>query len=276
MESQARIHTRTGWDETEADRLFSAVQEANASGRPLQSVFNALAVDLGRKPNSIRNYYYTQMRTRIEAARRMPAYTAFTPEETHELLRKMLIAQGKGVSVRACAMEMGQGSHSRMLRYQNKYRALIKRRPALVAQVCQELRQEGLPCPAPTAIDQADAAFCDPDNAAAARLMAEPCVAHLLEGLKELLRRAARSEEAGELQQALDRLRVQQDLRRIAWEKDYEECLSKLEELMGLVKEFLALGEAEMEEGVEAFRRNAVVMVSGMEEFATKHRALAG
>ena len=53
---------RAGWQEAETARLFSAVQEANVSGAPLRSVFESLSDDLGRKPNSIRNYYYACLR----------------------------------------------------------------------------------------------------------------------------------------------------------------------------------------------------------------------
>jgi len=135
------------------------------------------------------------------------------------------------MSVRACVMQMSGGSHSRMLRYQNKYRTILKHRPDLIAEVTEELRKEGLPCPAQAAqprMEQADSAFCDPEDAAAARLMAQPCVHHMLEGLKELLRRAARAEEMADLQRTIDRQRVQFDLQRLAWEKDYNECVSCL------------------------------------------------
>ena len=222
---------RAGWQEAETARLFSAVKEANASGAPLRSVFESLSGDLGRRPNSIRNYYYACLRQQPDAAGRAPAFRPFTPEETHELLRQVLIARGKGLSVRACVMALSQGSHSRMLRYQNKYRTILKHRPEMIAEVCEELRREGLPCPdspLPPRNEQADAAFCDPEDAAAAHLMAQPCVHHMLEGLKELLRRAARAEENSDLQRALDRQKVQHDLLRIAWEKDYDACMACL------------------------------------------------
>ena len=122
MESQARIRSRTGWQDSETDRLFTAVKEANASGVPLRTVFEQLAGDLGRKPNSIRNYYYACLRDRPDAAPRSPAFTPFTPEETRQLLRQVLMARGRGMSVRSCVMQLAEGSHSRMLRYQNKYR----------------------------------------------------------------------------------------------------------------------------------------------------------
>ncbi len=247
---------RAGWQEAETARLFSAVREANASGAPLRSVFESLSGDLGRKPNSIRNYYYACLRQQPQTTERTPAFRPFSPEETHELLRQVLMARGKGMSVRACVMALSEGSHSRMLRYQNKYRTILKTRPELIAQVCEELRQEGLPCPdaAPKPLprlEQADAAFCDPEDAAAARLMAQPCVHHLLEGLKELLRRAAKAEviqspdealsaKCAELQRIADRQQVNFDLQRIAWEKDFSDCTAQLQAVMAALRDYAA------------------------------------
>jgi len=250
---------RAGWQEAETARLFTAVKEANAAGAPLRSVFESLSDDLGRKPNSIRNYYYACLRQQPDAAERAPAFLPFTPEETHELLRQVLMARGKGISVRACVMQLSGGSHSRMLRYQNKYRTILKTKPELIAQICEELRQEGLPCPdatpAPAAVrkplDHADAAFCDPEDAAAARLMAQPCVHHMLEGLKELLRRAARAEsiqtpdealtaKCSDLQRTVDRQQVQFDLQRIAWEKDFDTCAEHLHSVMNALRAYIA------------------------------------
>lgn len=245
---------RAGWQEAETARLFTAVQEANAAGAPLRSVFESLSGDLGRKPNSIRNYYYACLRQQPEAEKRTPAFQPFTPEETHELLRQVLMARGKGMSVRACVMALSEGSHSRMLRYQNKYRTILKTRPELIAQVCEELKQEGLPCPETTPTpfpreDRADAAFCDPEDAAAARLMAQPCVHYMLEGLKELLRRAARAEsapdealrqKADDLQRTVDRQQVQFDLQRIAWEKDFSDCAEHLTCVMSALRDYIA------------------------------------
>ena len=67
----------------------------------------------------------------------------FTEEEIHYLLRTVLSAQANGISVRCCTMSMGGGDNRAMLRYQNKYRALLKNRPALVRQVAEELKAEG-------------------------------------------------------------------------------------------------------------------------------------
>ncbi|MGN0779616.1 MAG: hypothetical protein ACI4MJ_10740 [Aristaeellaceae bacterium] len=274
MESQARAHARAGWQEDETNRLLTAVKEASASGAPLRSVFESLSDDLGRKPNSIRNYYYACLRQHPEAAQlRAAPFTVFTPEETHELLRQVLMARGQGLSVRSCVMKMAGGDHSRMLRYQNKYRTILRRRPELIESVREELRQEGLPCPRESVMDRADAAFCDPDDTAAARLMAEPCVAHMLEGMKELLRRAARAEEASDLRRELDRAQVRHDLRRMAWEKDFDEVSAQLESLLCLLRDFLGLPESSQELQLGTFRDAALAELGKAESLLTRLRA---
>ena len=271
MENQVKVHPRAGWQEDETARLFTAVKEASRSGAPLRSVFESLSGDLGRKPNSIRNYYYACLRQKPDASfLRAAPFNTFTPEETHNLLRQVLMARGQGMSVRSCVMTMAGGDHSRMLRYQNKYRTLLKHRPELVEAVREELRREGLPYPAEPALDRADSAFCDPEDTAAARLMAEPCVSAMLEGLKELLRRAARSEEGREKQRQLDRLRVEQDLRRMAWEKDFDQATAQLEELVCLLKEFLALPRESQLPQLDTFRDAALESVSRAEVFLSQ------
>lgn len=273
MESQARVRSRSGWQTSETDRLFTAVRQANAEGVPLRTVFERLSGDLGRKPNSIRNYYYACLRQQPEAAPRSPAFQPFTQEETHQLLREVLMARGRGMSVRACVMQLAEGSHSRMLRYQNKYRAILKHRPELLAEVAEELRREGLPCPASpegSRIERADSAFCDPEDAAAARLMAQPCVHHLLEGLKELLRRAAHAEESAEMQRTIDRLQVQHDLQRLAWAKDYDDCIASLRSAADALASLLDPGEGEPQSQHESARQ----ALAAAQECLSRHQPL--
>ena len=273
MQTQIKVNNRTGWQEEETARLFTAVKEASAAGQPLRSVFEALSGDLGRKPNSIRNYYYACLRQQPDAAYvRATPFATFTPEETHALLREVLMARGQGESVRSCVLRMAQGDHSLMLRYQNKYRTLLKHRPDLVSAVREELRREGLPCPGDAPIDKADAAFCDPDDAAATRLMAEPCVSAMLEGLKELLRRAARAEDVTLRQRALDRLQVQHDLQRLAWEKDYDEALQQLEGVLCLLRDFLTLPRDSQIPQLDTFRDAALACIEQGEGFITRQR----
>lgn len=262
--------TRSGWHEEETQQLLSAVKAADSTGTPLRSVFEDLSRNLGRKPNSIRNYYYARLRRQEgEALQRAAPFAVFTPEETRELLRQVMMARAQGSSVRSCVMRMAHGDHRAMLRYQNKYRTIMKHRPELAAQVMEELRQEGLPCPAFSA-DRADPAFCDPEDISATRLMGEKCVSDMLEGIKELLRRAARAQKCEDQQRALDRMQVQHDLQRLAWEKDFSEATAHLETLMGIVREYLALPRASQLPQLDTFCDAVLAEITRAEEFLSR------
>ena len=55
---------RTGWSESENQLLWETADEAQQQGLPLKAVFEQIAQATGRRPNSIRNYYYAQVRNR--------------------------------------------------------------------------------------------------------------------------------------------------------------------------------------------------------------------
>lgn len=185
------VHPRGGWQQEENDLLFAAVKQAAQDGTPLRDVFASVGEELHRKPNSIRNYYYAKVKDEPQLAPSKATFRAFDQEELHLLLRDVLMAKGRGESVRACVIRRANGDRSAMLRYQNKYRSVLKNRPELLEEVAQELRREGLPCPE-------DVAACRryspamPGNALS-RLPEgwekEPGVSALLEGLGMLLRR---------------------------------------------------------------------------------------
>ena len=136
---------RTGWKKEEDTLLFAEIEKSVGRGTPLKSVFEAVAEQTGRKPNSVRNYYYARIKEKdlSTTALHAGAFVPFSEEEIHSLLRTVLSAQANGISVRCCTMSMGGGDNRAMLRYQNKYRALLKNRPALVRQVAEELKAEG-------------------------------------------------------------------------------------------------------------------------------------
>ena len=135
---------RTGWKKEEDTLLFAEIEKSVGRGTPLKSVFEAVAEQTGRKPNSVRNYYYARIKEKdlSTTALHAGAFVPFTEEEIYSLLRTVLSAQANGISVRCCTMSMGGGDNRAMLRYQNKYRALLKNRPALVRQVAEELKKE--------------------------------------------------------------------------------------------------------------------------------------
>ena len=143
---------RSGWSDQEDQLLWQKVAQARKSGCPLKSVFDQVAETTGRKANSIRNYYYAQVRLKRvsgqwtkEELPDVSAFVPFTQQEVRDMLMHVLSAQAKGKSVRACTLEMGGGDNKAMLRYQNKYRSVVRNNPALVAEVMQEMQQKGIP-----------------------------------------------------------------------------------------------------------------------------------
>jgi len=139
-----RLHPRGGWSPEETDMLFQEIAAAEKSGNSIKSVFDKVAEATGRKPNSIRNYYYLKIKENTDLAR--TSFVPFTDDEVDQLLRTMLRLQADGRSVRGIAMEMGGGDKKAMLRYQNKYRSVVRTDPAHVRAIMAELREEGAAC----------------------------------------------------------------------------------------------------------------------------------
>ncbi len=138
--------THTGWTEQEDAALLERVLDARRSRQPLKTAFDAVAETTHRRPNSVRNHYYTQLKP---AERAEPAFSPFSEEETDRLLNAVLLALSKGQSVRACTLAMANGDTRRMLRFQNKYRALLKTQPDRVYAARRALIEQGHLVPDP-------------------------------------------------------------------------------------------------------------------------------
>lgn len=143
---------RVGWSRQEDEYLWKEAARSRENGLPLKCVFEQVARQTGRKANSIRNYYYAQVRLKKASGTgepdRLPEVNAFVPfsdAEVREMLCHVLTAQARGKSVRACTLELGKGDNKAMLRYQNKYRSVVRNDPDLVAEVMEELRRQGVP-----------------------------------------------------------------------------------------------------------------------------------
>ena len=140
---------RSGWSESENKLLWETADEAQQQGLPLKAVFEQIARQTGRRPNSIRNYYYAQVRQHDDGQARTARFVPFTQQEVDWLMEQVLTARAEGQSVRACLQKLSGGDHSLMLRYQNKYRAVIKSRPEYVQEIVDRLNAQGVACDAP-------------------------------------------------------------------------------------------------------------------------------
>ncbi len=145
----SRTGRRTGWNEYENNLLWETADEAQQQGLPLKAVFERIAEKTGRRPNSIRNYYYAQVQKREGGQERTARFVPFTQEEVEWLLEQVLTARAQGQSVRSCLQKLSGGDHSLMLRYQNKYRSIIKSRPDFVRTMVDRLNGRGILCEPP-------------------------------------------------------------------------------------------------------------------------------
>jgi len=145
----SRPGRKSGWSEMENKLLWETADEAQQQGLPLKAVFDRIAERTGRRPNSIRNYYYAQVREREGGREHAARFVPFTQEEVDWLMEQVLTARAEGQSVRSCLQKLANGDHSLMLRYQNKYRSVIKSRPDYVRQMVERLNENGVRCDQP-------------------------------------------------------------------------------------------------------------------------------
>ena len=267
-----------GWQKQEIEALERSVQQAEQAGEPLRSVFERMGQELGRRPNSIRNFYYAQVRARQEdgSPRALP-FETFSQEEVEQLLRSVLTARANGVSVRACVRELAGGDRTRMLRYQNKYRSVIRTRPELVRRVMEELDAQGTAYVSPYDADADAAVPTMPALREKAARTGDKQIAVLMDALDHLFDMAlahgegAREQEGGDApaaQRRADRLGARCDMLRIALDDEMTRSRRLREETEGMVtlmKEYIALPEQERAASTEAFCARAAARLSAVE-----------
>lgn len=245
--------TRNGWSEEETQMLWQEIRAAAENGAPLRGVFERMGQALGRKPNSVRNYYYMQLRGQGDASiRRAAPFETFTEEQVHALLRTVLQAKGEGQSVRACVTAMAEGDRARMLRYQNKYRAILRKHPEMIDSVCRELEQEKLPWANPLDGQKKQASVGYPRVRQEAE--SDPDVQAIMRGLDSLTRRAR---EGG----AGDRLKVQRDLLMM----QLEDVQLAAREMLAVCKDFLGNPAEERPQKLSAFCRELSQRIARLE-----------
>ncbi|MBR0136591.1 MAG: hypothetical protein IJM18_10325 [Clostridia bacterium] len=125
---------KRGWSDREDELLITLCEEAKRASAPLSPVFRKAGAMLGRKPDSVRNRYYALLK---QAGVRAASYTPFTPEETEELIMLFMKGARSGRSVRRIAFDAAHGDAGLMLRYQNKFRAVIRKDPDLIRSVAE-------------------------------------------------------------------------------------------------------------------------------------------
>ena len=141
-----------GYTEDEAKKLVDYISEGRRAGKTLSGLFASYARNTGRAKGSVRNYYYTLLRsTGDERVKKMlkgkglkaEKILPFSEEETDRILKEILLKTSRGLSVRRAVLELSGGDDKLMLRYQNKYRNVIGKEPERVERLMRECGLDG-------------------------------------------------------------------------------------------------------------------------------------
>lgn len=145
------------WTIQETKKLFELAYLATQNGKGLSYAFNKMATTCNRSLNSVRNYYYAQLKMfslipgladdlgiKTVDGRRAE-FVTFTEREIDELLEYILTEKAKGVSVRAAIATLSGGDAKKALRLQNKYRSLLVHHAKKVTTVMESLARRGVP-----------------------------------------------------------------------------------------------------------------------------------
>jgi len=195
------ISLRSGWKDKEKLMLWDEVKKAQGSGAPLKRVFETVAHKTGRKPNSVRNYYYMKVKETGEITQKPSSFTPFTKEEIYMLLRTLLAAGARGESIRGAALRLAGGDKTLMLRYQNKYRSLIKSGRPIVEQVMADMSQANEACLNPyiaarNGAQKEDGRMYIPESVVDALMASGVDIQRFIKGLAKVASLAQRGKEA--------------------------------------------------------------------------------
>ena len=141
-----------GYTEDEAKKLVDYVSAGKRQGKTLSGLFASYAKKTGRAKGSVRNYYYSLLRStgddRVRKLLKGKALKAekiipFSEDETDKILKEILKQKSKGVSVRKAVLNLSKGDDKLMLRYQNKYRNVVCKEPERIERLMRECGLNG-------------------------------------------------------------------------------------------------------------------------------------
>ena len=137
----------------ETKEIIEGAKLAKKEGKSLKKAFLEFALKYGYSEGSVRNHYYKVVKTTKKGSdlyeklgltdRLIPVFIKeFSLAEEKELL--YLIAKGValGKSVRKTILELSNGNEKLALRYQNKFRNLVKENSPLITHAVDRVEKE--------------------------------------------------------------------------------------------------------------------------------------
>ena len=131
------------WTISQTKELFDLVYRAAESGKGLNSAFIRMAEKCGRSVNSVRNYYYSQLKM-FELVPTLSRDLGIRLVSVRRADFEILTAKARGKSVRAAIAEMADGDAKLALRLQNKYRSMLAHHRDRVTAVMEDMAARGV------------------------------------------------------------------------------------------------------------------------------------
>lgn len=143
------------WKDDEVKKLFDFVEKGKENNNKMSKIFNDFSIVSGRKPNSIRNYYYLELsyyeknndrlkNLNIDVNKHIVKKTKkFSDIETEKLISEIVRLKNLGYSVRSACLKLADGDLDTMVRLQNKYRVMKSKQPKVIEIKRNELKQKG-------------------------------------------------------------------------------------------------------------------------------------
>lgn len=147
---------QNNWTIQQTKELFDLVKQTSDEGKGLFSAFEKMAENCGRSINSVRNYYYSQLKMFelvpsladdlgiVTVKTKREEFELFDEEEIVSLIRTVLTGKALGKSVRSIISEMANGDAKLALRLQNKYRSMTAHHKPKVMSIMNALTSEGI------------------------------------------------------------------------------------------------------------------------------------
>ena len=140
-----------GFKQKDVEKLIKYLD--GKQGGSLSKAFEEFAAATGKSKGTVRNMYYAVAKKSREDKSFAEKYFGGTPitvqkisefkdEEERELVKKILLGKKEGKSARKIIGELSDGDEKTALRYQNKYRNVLKNKQPLVGEIAAEIRAE--------------------------------------------------------------------------------------------------------------------------------------
>jgi len=141
-----------GFNKDEVVKLIDFIKKGKEKGTCLSKLFDDYGKAYGRAKGSIRNFYYQLLKEQelnnsaktILQGKNLKAekIVEFNDNETKELVKNILKGKSQGRSVRNIIRELSKGNDKLMLRFQNKYRNILRTNQELIECTMNELKEE--------------------------------------------------------------------------------------------------------------------------------------